>query len=1101
MRIIYLLAACVAIFCVTPAFAVTEAKSISYPAVSADGQTVYFTYWGDIWAAPRDGGSPARRLTNNVAYDARPMPSPDGKWIAFLSDRFGNYDIFVMPAEGGVARRLTWDSTTDYLYDWKPDGSAILEYCQRGEDLWGYSLWEVPLNGGQPMRISGPDHDGHVFASYLGNANEIVYVRDPGNWARKHYRGSYNHDLWKLDLATGTHTELTSFNGKDLWPQPSPDGKTVYFVSDRDGSENLWKLDIDGGKPQQVSFFKGDGPRWPRISSDGDEIACDVFGELYLVPTAGGRAHKVPLYIAEDPKHEMSFDSKVSNEVSEFVVSPNGNYFALAIYGDIYLLKNPDSYEDDDKPDQDLSNAHQLTDTPQHEMQIAWHPDSTKLAYLSDRDGQFDVFTLDLVTLEEKQITSTPVDEWEPTFSPHFEKLAYYSGSRELMIYSLDDETESVFHEGTIRAFARSNGYEWSPDACWIAYGEYVRDDLTDVWIGNIESGEKYNVSNNPNWNGGITWSADGKYLAWEREAYYYEEPEQGSNVMLLELSPEEETYDFELLFPDDIPVDEDEEEEGDDEEEAEENGEAESDEDLEGDDGEEAGDAEESEDDEGEEEDDEVEPIKIKLEDIAERAYSITNMDGSAGSPMFAPDGDYLVFYTSHSGESEIWSVSLDETEYNKLTSASDKSGWEFSDDGGRLYYLQGGSLSYLEMSGAKSTGGGSVAVSSQVAYDQHEVWDQVLVEGWRYLRDYFYDKGMHGIDWDEVLSRYRPRLQYIGTTTEFTALYREMLGEINSSHMGFSSPGNEREAPSESTGDLGVYFEAGYDGSGWKVAHVIKDGPATKPGSELYPGDVILEVGGTSIDGDDNRAQLLRNKVGKPIQLTVESAEPDEDGETLRTVAIKPTSTRGLRTLKYNEWVEANREMVAGLSGGKLYYQHIRSMNHSSLVTFRDELFTEALNYQGLVLDVRFNGGGFTSVAVMELLARRGAYLRRRRDGGETYYARQQVFEGPLVLLINAHSFSNAEILAHVLKDAGLATIIGEATGGNVISTGGIYLLDGSRLSMPGYRNDRITGDNMEGGGAQPDIVVIIDPNLLAEGRDNQIEAAVEHLLGEVE
>ncbi|MEK6249656.1 MAG: PDZ domain-containing protein, partial [Planctomycetales bacterium] len=259
---------------------------------------------------------------------------------------------------------------------------------------------------------------------------------------------------------------------------------------------------------------------------------------------------------------------------------------------------------------------------------------------------------------------------------------------------------------------------------------------------------------------------------------------------------------------------------------------------------------------------------------------------------------------------------------------------------------------MSYLEMSGSSSKSGGSVSVSSQVAFDQHEIWDQVLVEGWRYLRDYFYDKDMHGIDWDEVLSRYRPRMEFVGTATEFNALYREMLGEINSSHMGFSSPSNEREAPAESTGDLGVYFDASYEGAGWKVEHAIKDGPATKPGSELYPGDVILEVNDESIDANTNRALLLRNKVGKPIQLTVESLEPDEDGETVRTVAIKPTSSGGLRTLKYNEWVEDNRDMVDELSGGKLYYQHIKGMNHVSLVQFRDELFSEAVKRDGLVL-----------------------------------------------------------------------------------------------------------------------------------------------------
>ncbi|HES57896.1 MAG TPA: PDZ domain-containing protein, partial [Firmicutes bacterium] len=779
-------------------------------------------------------------------------------------------------------------------------------------------------------------------------------------------------------------------------------------------------------------------------------------------------------------------------------------YYAVTVMGDIYLLKNPDVYEEEEKPDQDLSRTRRLTDTPNREMHLTWHPEDMRIAYLSDRSGQFDVYVLDLATMEETRLTDTPVDEWQPKFAPHGDRLAYYSGDSELRIHDFDTGESALFHYGAIRAFARAGGYEWSPDANWIAFAEYVRDDLSDVYIKHVESGDKYNISHSPNWSSGITWSPDGKYLAWGEEAYYYEEPEQSDYVMLLELSPEQETYDFDVLFPDDVPEPEPAEEpeagaEGDADAAAAEAADAHAGEVSEEGAADEA--AAEGED-AGEEAEEEVEPIEIDFEDIEDRGERITDYPGSSWGPLFAQDSSYLLFASDHTGENELYSMTLEEREVARITGLMGKDGVAFAPDGARVYFTEGGRLSYIEMNGPQPGAPGMVPATSHVAYDQWDVWEQVLIEGWRYLSEYFYDEDMHGVDWEAVLARYLPRVRRLGDTYEFGQLYREMLGELNASHMGFSPAGGSgAEAPPESTGYLGAYFDKDYLGPGWKVAEIIDDGPADRPGSMLEPGDIITAVNGDPVGPETNRAVALRNTVGEPVQLTV-SRENHETGEAEEIeVPIKPVSGGAIAELQYEEWVQWNKDEVDRLSGGRLAYQHIRQMNHDSLIRFRKELFTESIDKQGLVLDVRFNSGGSTSVAVLELLARRGLYLRVRRGTGEADYARQQVFESPVVLLINPHSFSNAEILAHVLKDAGVATIVGEATGGNVISTGGVVLMDGSRMSMPGFENARLNGEDMEGNGAQPDISVVIDPNALAEGRDNQIEAAVDFLLGQIE
>ena len=400
------------VICASPALAAREARSCSMPAISADGRTVYFGCWGDIWAAPTDGGAPAWRLTDNVALDERPLLSPDGTQLAFLSDRYGSFDLFVMPATGGSAARLTYSDIPNQHYAWKPDGSAVLEYARR-QDLWAYCGYEVPLDGSQPARVTGPAHDHHVHVNYLGDTEHFIYSRGPADWAQKRYRGSRNYDLWTYDAATGEHTQLTDFEGKDLWPQPSPDGSMVYFVSDRDGTENLWSLEIASGDLRQLTHFSVDGPRWPRISGDGDEIVFEVFGDLYLLPLDGGSARKIEIAFADDAKHEMLLTRDFGDNAGEYSLSPNGDYFAVTVLGDIFLLKNPDSYEDDAKPDQDLSRTRPLVTSLGREKDLSWHPESTKLAYVSDRDCQYDLYVLDLVKLEETRLTDTAAEEAE----------------------------------------------------------------------------------------------------------------------------------------------------------------------------------------------------------------------------------------------------------------------------------------------------------------------------------------------------------------------------------------------------------------------------------------------------------------------------------------------------------------------------------------------------------------------------------------------------------------------------------------------------------------------------------------------------------------
>jgi tricorn protease len=773
----------------------------------------------------------------------------------------------------------------------------------------------------------------------------------------------------------------------------------------------------------------------------------------------------------------MVYEDDFFNSVSEFALSPNGNYFAAVYMGDIYLLKNPDRY--DETPDQNLARARKLVSSPGHEKELSWHHGSTQLAYVSDRDGQFELYTLDLTTMEEERLTYTPVEESAPQFDPVGDLICYYSGNREMRLMDTATGEDELLREGTFRWGPWVQGFAWAPDGYWLAYCEDFLDYQQEIFLINIEDKEPVNITRNPDWNGGVMFSPDGKWLAYTYSGETY------TDVMLLPLDPEAAVYDTELLFAEDLPQPEDEDSAAEDEA---------------------ADETAEPEDAEAGEAEDTVEPISIDFERIDERDYRAVRMNGDSYFYGFDPASSYLLFANDRMGYPQLWSYGLEDGSTSQLDGAvSDY--YYFAPDGSRLYYLQGGRVAYLNMRGQDAAGGGSVDMLCEYGFDQYAIWEQVLREGWRVLDQGFYDGRMAGIDWEDVLARYYPLVREVGTPVEFGQLYREMLGELGRSHLSYYGYGNTREAPADTTGALGVDWAGDYDGPGWEVARVLPFTPADEPGSELYTGDIVLAINGEDLPRRANRGYWLRNTVGEVLTLTVENGPEAAEvlatavGET-REVEIMPVPSGMLSQVRYDMWVEANREYVYERSNERIGYQHIRKMYGEEADQFRIDLFSESADKDALIIDVRFNTGGYTAVDVMNIIEEQAAYLRKRRDAPEMNAGRAYVWEGPIVVLINAHSFSNAEIFAHIMKDAGLATIIGEPTPGGVISTSQYQLMDGSTISIPSGGNFRINGEDMEGPykGVEPDILVLIEPEIAEAGGDNQLDAAVDFLLGEI-
>jgi Tol biopolymer transport system component/C-terminal processing protease CtpA/Prc len=1129
--------------CSSGALALSDQVEVASPCLSPDGQTVYFSAWGDIWASDRSGTEPARRLSNSVAEDDLPVLSPDGQWLAFASDRHGSTNIYVMPAAGGSPRRLTWSSESEIPCAWSPDGSRIL-FSSSQDQTWTPTLFEVDLEGGEPRQLGGPDHLERINACYAGSGDTLIMQRGIGDWWRRNYRGSYTYDIFAYDRGSHELSQLTDFEGLDAWPQCSPDGRYVYYVSDRRGSRNIYRIDRQGGPEKQISDFNGNGPTSLRMRADGREIACEAFGELWIVSTDGSGKQRVPVQIADDPKREwlLNYDE---SRFSDFRISPNGNYFLLEVEGDLHILKNPDAYKDDEKPDQDLSRTHHITVDPGWERQFSWHPDGTKFVYVSDRSGQNDLYLYDLTTNSEERLTTSIEPEWYPLFAPKGERILFLRGNTELRVLDLERETDKLVYEGNMKRNDWVAGYSWAPDGYWLSFSSHQGNLFFDVHLANVEDLQAIDISQTPDSAVGPVFSRDGKWLAWSQRSQVFDE----SNAMLLRLVPEGPDYNDELLFPEDkaaaeADADADEEAGEEDAAAAADDADADSD-DAEADD--EAADDDSENDDEDKEEDEDViepyDPIEIDFERIHERYFAVGGQFVYSGAEIFDFDSKYLFFTAGGPGGDGLWAYKLDGGEESQVDGGFFGGGLQYGKDGKRLYY-SGRGISYLELAGAGKRGQGSVPVTAKVSYEQRARWNEVLQDAWRQIGYNFYDSGMHETDWKAVLPKYQKRLKGIGTTREFNRLLTEMVGEINASHTWAFVPNLEGSAgPGDNTGFLGVDYQSSWPGPGWWVSRVLRDGPADEPGHELYPGDVILSIDGHAIQPADNRAMLLRNRAGEIVRLRVKSgpaalaaeaeaqAKADakaaiaeanapkhdkadkkddkapkdnntgqlnvtgENGE--RELLLKLTGHEG--QLRYQQWTDERLAEVQQLSEGRIAYVHLPGMNMWQYNKLFREIFGPQKNCDALIIDARFNNGGNIHNELAELFSRQMFATVNPRGGP---FSKEPAFtwERPVVMLINRRSYSDGEIVPHVFKQLGLATIMGEPTGGNVIRAGGVNLMDGSGIATPADGFYMSTGLNTERNGVEPDIAVEIDPGKLEEGHDSQIEAAVKYLLEKI-
>jgi len=1063
-----------------------------YPALSPDGSTVAFEYWGDIWSAPIDGSQSARRLTDHLAWDYYPRYSPDGSEIAFVSDRSGAQEVWVMPAGGGAARQITCFSGGDMLCGWTPDGKGIVVSSQRG--LWPTDLYVVPADGSAPPeQITCLDHYNAHDGVRLPDGGWL-YARGTGNWWRQGYHGAAQYDLWRI-FPDGHHGQVTSYNGMDEWPMLGDDGWTCYYVTDEDGTANIYALDLNSHERRQLTHCSTDGVQFPSIAPGGQAIAYEWSGALYAVPTSGGSPQRLAIPLATESKDNLVSKRSFDNAADECAVSPNGKYIVAIYQGDLWANKDPKSYDEEKKPDQDLARGWRLTSTDgARERMPAFASDNRHIAYSSDADGDYEVFVIDLADMSTKQITHNDMDDLSPQFDPaNPDVLFYYSGNRTLVRTDMRSGETNTVAEGRFRGGFEHLGFSVSPDGRWVAYMDELNDWSNEVYIRDSARKEQpVNITRHPEWDGAPAWSADGKRLI-------FRSARDDGGVYVLDLVPEAEKYDTQFLFPEDEPGAKDKEDAKDDKETTDAGEGDEAGPDQEGNDNGEKSREADRESSKKEKESGAKKPAKVEIDfkDIHLRARRVTNQRG-VGNAVISDDGKWVVFECNPDGTGmQIWSVKAEGGEANRIQGG----GWAsptFAAGGKRIFYRDGGTVRYMKFADGKNRGIETVDLKGEFTLDKRGRWRQMFREGWRTLKEQFYDPAMHGSDWQGVYAKYAPLIDRIGTPEEFGLVFSEVLGELNASHLGIGMAENSFTTSGRTTCHLGLEFDAAFSGPGLRVSHITYRGPADQPGVDLKEGDVLLQVEGQAVGKGLAYLQLIDDRQGVPTTLTFTPRDPFAGGEN-RKVVLKPITYGDYQNLLYREWELDNEHMIDRLSGGRIGYVHIRSMSHRELDKFQREFFSEVFDKDALIVDVRFNPGGFIHEELFDLLDKNPFGFAGHRDAVPVLQP-ARAFLKPKALVINARCGSDSEIFPAGWRTLNLGPIIGIETAGAVIGTNGFTLVDGTWVRLPVEGWWDINQRNLEKSGTKPDVYMDVTPDELAAGKDAQLAKAVEVLLAEL-
>ncbi len=1074
-RILFLVSLFVLITLTTSVWA-AEVYMPRWPAISPDGQTIAFSFQGDLWSVSSTGGA-ARRLTAHQAYDSHPVFSPDGKTLAFSSNRYGDYDVFVMPADGGMPTRLTFSDTGERPRAFSADGKSVLFVSRRPFVYPGSSqIWNVPVSGGTPHRLM------ETFAEEITPDGDHGYVFSVGRMAygRLHYRGSYQRELWRWSPG-GEPMRLTNNRGYDSDPMTTDDGR-IYWIGDMDKSKtaNVWTMNADGSGKNQVTSFKGDGVRQADIG--GGRMVIERDTRLYVMDLPSGKARPLSIDVADDLVENRIVTETKSSDADELSVSDDGEEYALAIEGEIVLINK------------ELGGRGVVcVEGPWLEQSLSFRPGSADtLLFVSDREGEDALYILfsdddeddddesnlrltrkrKLVRLSKGKVPCT-----NPMWSPDGDKILYTRGNGDLRVMDADGGSDKE-----LTASWNVSAPAWSPDGKWVAYSRLDNNYNSDIWIIPSDGGEAQNITRHPDYDEDPVWSAEGAVLAWNTPRHDHAPNHRNTDVYAVYLTREdhertEDEWKYWEKTRDKKKDDEDKDDEDKDEDDEEED---------------------------KEEPKDEGPVVVIDFDDIHLRGRRVTSLTGSERCVAIDPKGDKYYFTASIDGDRDLFSVDRFGEEQENITSGGSRPGAiTLSGDGKTFHFLKKGKPLSVGSDGGKAEGPDFTA---RLTIDRPAVRLQTLDEAWRTMRDRFYDADMHGVDWPKVRKKYGAMVQNVRHDQDFSDVMNFMLGELNASHMGYRAVW-DKIGDYGTDGWLGLSFDPTHKGRGLKVTDVIPNGPCDRPQGQVFAGDVLLSIEGHDVGRDASLEAELETREGLPTWIVIQ-----RDGEDIE-LSVIPGRWRAMWQLQYLRMEKDNRAKVEDTSDGRVGYVHIQGMGFGEVERFEQNLFAAADGKEALIIDVRNNGGGWTTDLMMTILTQPQHAYTIGRDGEVGYPMTERMpfysWQKPIAVICNEGSYSNAEIFSSAVRTTGRGVVVGMETGGNVISTGGFGNRYNGFVRMPGRgwytfgdkknpeRNHKPQEAKHDLQGVLPDFEV---PRTVADvmfGRDAQLDKAVELMI----
>lgn len=1057
-----------------------------YPAISPDGTTIAFSYCGDIFTVPVDGGR-ATQLTTNPAHDTRPVWSPDGRHIAFASDRNGGFDVFIMSRYGGAPTRLTTHSTNEVPVAFA-DSTHVLFAASIQQDYKDIQfpsgqfsqIYSVSTHGGRPVMFSSM-----VMQDLsLNKAGDKLLYHDmkgyEDNW-RKHHQSSITRDIWLCTLGpTRTYQKLTSFRGEDRNPVWAPDGNSFYYLSEQNGSFNVYKSDLAGENRTQLTHHTKNPVRFLTVADNGT-LCYGYDGEIYTM-REGGQPSKVKVEIVTDRVENDVINRTFWGGATDMAVSPNGKEVAFIVRGDVYVTSV------------DYETTRQVTNTPQQERNVNFSPDGRSLVYSAERDSVWGIYQSSLVRKEDKYFTyaqelkEEPLvvsdkPSFQPEYSPDGKEVAFLEDRTTLRVINLKSRKVRTVLDGKFN-YSYSDGdqnYQWSPDSKWfltsyIGVGGWNNTDIALVKADG--SGQITNLTESGYSDGNPKWVLDGKAMIWSSDrAGYRSHGSWGAESDTYIMFFDAEAYDKfrlnkeELALEEDMNKDSDEKKDGDEEKK---------------DDGDKKKDSKKKKD-KKDKKDDKEKELTFDLENRRDRIMRLTINSSNMGDAVLTPKGDKLYYCAAFEGGYDLWERNFRENSTKLIIKGIGGGNMIQDKKGENIYLCSGGQMKKIQTNGNKVN---NISFRAEFDLRPAKERDYIFNHVWRQVKDKFYDPNLHGVDWEGYKKTYSRYLPYINNNYDFQEMLSELLGELNGSHTGARYGGS---GAAQQTACLGAFYDNSYDGDGLKIVEVIAGGPLTKADSKIKNGCIIEKINNKEIKAGEDYYPLLAGEAGKQVLLSVYDPATGKRFEQ----QVKAISYGAQRNLLYKRWVENCRKKVDELSGGKVGYVHVKGMDSESFREVYSEVLGRCRNKEAVIVDTRHNGGGWLHDDLATLLsgkeyqqfAPRGQYI-----GSDPY----NKWCKPSCVLVCEDNYSNAHGFPWVYKTLGIGKLVGAPVPGTMTAVWWETQIDPSIVfGIPQVGVRDMQGHYLENQELKPDVEIYNTPEQQLGGEDKQLEEAVRLML----